>query len=228
MSDAGVVDGVHHAGVVGADEIAGEGAARGAVDGIAEHLTVAIDNALLAREELVLGMDMEGVGQRFHGTELAIEVFAIHTKAQLVWGIGIVAHAVVDIVVGDAGARAEGDLAPEVGEEVEPVMMVVLNDGEVAVEHHPVDEVRQLAQAATDALRGLALGDGEPLLVALKRCGAANLMPHGEGLARADDESVDMGNSEGEVGGLVLLELHIDIAQAPTDERVVAIDDNGQ
>lgn len=225
---SGFVDGIHHAGVVGADEIGGDDAARGAVDGIAEHLTVAIDDALLAREELVLGMDMIGVRQRRSGTKFAIEVLALNTKAQLVSPVGIVAHTIVDIVVRDAGACTEGYLTTEIGEEVEPVVVVMFNDGEIAMEHHPVDEVRELAQAAPNALRGLSLGNGESLFIAFLGCGAPNLTPHGEGLTRADDESVDMLDSQGEVGGLVFLQLHIDIAQATTDEGVVAIDDHGE
>ena len=214
--------------MVGADEIGGDDAARGAVDGIAEHLTVAIDDALLAREELVLGMDMIGVRQRRSGTKFAIEVLALNTKAQLVSPVGIVAHTIVDIVVRDAGACTEGYLTTEIGEEIEPVVVVMFNDGEIAMEHHPVDEVRELAQAAPNALRGLSLGNGESLFIAFLGCGAPNLTPHGEGLTRADDESVDMLDSQGEVGGLVFLQLHIDIAQATTDEGVMAIDDHGE
>ena len=228
LPDVGFVDGIHHAGMVGADEIAGDDATRGAVDGIAEHLTIAIDNTILAREKLVLSMDMEGVGLRSGGTKLAIEVLAIDTKTELIRHVGIVAHTIVDIVVGNTGARTEGDLTTEVGKEIEPVVVVMLNDGEIAMEHHPVDEVGELAQSAPNALRGCSLGNGKSLFIAFLGCGAPYLMPHREGLARADNESVDMLDSQGEVGGLVFLQLHIDITQATTNEGVVAIDDHGE
>ena len=228
--DAGFVEGVHDAGVVGADEVGGEDAASGAVDGVAEHLAVAEDDVFgahpLAREVLVLGMDMEGVGLGLGGTELAVEVFAIDTEAQLVVHLGVVAQAVVDVVVGDAGACAEWYLTAEVGEEVEGVVVVVLGDGEVAMEHHPVDEVGELTESASDALRGLSLGDGESFFITSGGGSAPYLVPHGEGLARVDDESVDMGDGEGEVGSFVLLELHVDIPQSAADEGVVSVDDD--
>ena len=43
-----------------------------------------------------------------------------------------------------------------------------------------------------------------------------------------DQQSVDMPHGQGQIGGLVLLQLHVDIAQSATDERVVAIDEHWQ
>ena len=43
-----------------------------------------------------------------------------------------------------------------------------------------------------------------------------------------DQQSVDMPHGQGQIGGLVLLQLHVDIAQAAADKGVVAIDDHGQ
>ena len=43
-----------------------------------------------------------------------------------------------------------------------------------------------------------------------------------------DQQPVDMLHGEGEVGGLVLLQLHVDIAESAADQRVVSIDDDGQ
>ena len=68
---------VHHAGVVGADELGVEGAAGGAVDGVAVDLAVTVDDALLTREELILSIYMEGVGLWLLGAELATEVFPV-------------------------------------------------------------------------------------------------------------------------------------------------------
>ena len=107
-------------------------------------------------------------------------------------------------------------------------MVMVLGDGQLAVEHHPVYEVRQLAHTAPDALRGLASGYGEPFLVALAPCGASHEPPQREGFAGADDDTVDVGDGKGKVDGLVLLKLHVHVAQPAADERVVAIDHHGQ
>ena len=106
--------------------------------------------------------------------------------------------------------------------------MMMLHDSEITVQHQPMDQVRQLAHATSDALRGLSLGDGQSLLIALPLSGSTYEFPDGEGLARMNDQSVDMPHRQGQIGGLVLLELHVHITQTATDEGVVAIDDNGQ
>ena len=107
-------------------------------------------------------------------------------------------------------------------------MVVVLNDGELAMEHHPVYEVRKLAEASTNALRGFPIGDKESLLVAFPAVGAPNKLPHGERLARVNEDAVDMAHGQCEVRGLVLLQLHVHVAQAAAYEGVVAIDKDGQ
>ena len=173
-------------------------------------------------------MDVEGVGQGLGGMQFAAQVLAVDVESQLIGVGGVVSDAVVDVVVGDAGAGAEGYLPAVVGEEVETVVVMVLGDGEVAVQYEPVDEVRQLAQTAPDALRGLALGDGQPFFVALALGGAPHLFPDGEGLAGTDQQTVDVLYGQSQIGGLVLLQLHVDIAQAAADKGVVAIDDHGQ
>ena len=113
--------------MVGADELGGEAAACGAVDGVAEDLSVAVDNTILAGEEFVLGMDVEGVGQLLGGSQLTTQVFAVDPEAQLVGQGGLVLDAIVDVVVGYAGSGAEGYLASEVGKEIESVVMVVFD-----------------------------------------------------------------------------------------------------
>jgi len=147
---------------------------------------------------------------------------------QLVGVGGAVAYTVVDIIIGDAGAGTERYLAAEVGEEIQPVVVVVFGDGEVAVQHHPVDEVRELAHAAADALRGAPFGDGETFLVSLTLGGATDETPDRESLAGPDEESVDMLHRQREVGGLILLQLHIHVSQTAADERVMVIDEGGQ
>ena len=97
-------------------------------------------------------MDVEGVGLLVRGPQLATKVFVICPKVELIGVLCVVAETVVDIVVRNAGACAEGNLAAEVGKEVEPVVVMVLRDSQLTVQYEPMDEVRQLAQAAANAL----------------------------------------------------------------------------
>ena len=53
-------------------------------------------------------MDVEGVGQGLGGMQFAAQVLAVDVESQLIGVGGVVSDAVVDVVVGDAGAGAEG------------------------------------------------------------------------------------------------------------------------
>lgn len=171
-------------------------------------------------------MNVEGVRQLFDRTKFATEIFVINMKPQLIGVGGFILHPVVDVVVGDAGACTEWDLAAMIGKEVKGIVMMMFRDGEVAMEHHPVDEVGELAHAASDALAGLSMRDGESFLIASALCGAPDEFPYGEGLSWMDEQSVDVLDCQSEVDRLVFLQLHIHIAQTATDERIVAIDDH--
>ena len=81
------------------------------------------------REVFVLGMDMEGMGLLLHGSQFAAQVFIVCPKSELICISGVIAETVVDIVVRDAGTRAEGNLAAIVGEQVESIVVMVLGDG---------------------------------------------------------------------------------------------------
>ncbi len=214
--------------MVGTDELAFKPLSGYAVDDITIDLTITIDHTIFTREIFVLGMDMEGMRLLLLGPQFAAQIFIVRPKSELVGVQAIVSEAVVDIVVRDAGAGAEWYLATEVGEEVESVVVMMFRDGQFAVQYEPVDEVRQLTHTAADALRGLALGDGQPLLVALALSSATDEFPDGERLAGANQQPVDVLHRQGQVRSLVLLQLHVDITQPPTDERVVAIDHYGQ
>ena len=131
--------------MVGSDELAFYAATCGAVYHVPIYQTVAIDDVALTREMLVLGVDVESVGLRLCCTEFTAEVFAIYAEPELIGVGGVVPETVVQIVVGDASACAEGYLTAEIGEEVQPVVMVVLGDGQLAVEHHPMYQVGELA-----------------------------------------------------------------------------------
>ena len=206
------------------------------VDDVSIDLPVAVDYSfrciasrrLLAREVLVLYMNVEGMRLLFRCTQLSTQILSIHPKPQLVDVCCVVPHSVVDIVVRDAGSRAEGNLSAEVGKEVQPVVVVMLSYGQFAVQHHPVNEVGELAQSAADAFRGLAFGDGESLLVAFPPRCSSDAFPYGERLAGTDYQSVDVPDGQRKIGSLVLLQHHIDIAEPSADERVMLIDEDGQ
>ena len=183
---------VHDLGVVGANELAAETAACGGVDGVPIDLAVAIDHPVFTGEALVLDMDMEDVGLKLCRAELATQVFIIHPKPELVGVFGVVPHPVIEVVVRDAGAGAERNLPAEVGEKVQTVVVMVLRDGQLAVQHHPVDQVRQLAHPASNPLRRLSLRDGKTLFVTLSLSGTADAFPYGEGLARTNQQPVNM------------------------------------
>ena len=53
---------------------------RIAVDDVAKHLSVAIDDVAFAHEVFVLGMDVERVGQGLLGTKLAAQIFVVHLE----------------------------------------------------------------------------------------------------------------------------------------------------
>ena len=219
---------VHDSGVIGAYQLFLDRVASFAIDYVAIDFSIAVDDTFFARKVFVLGVDVEGVRLAFGGAQFSAQIFAIDMQTKLIGVLRIVADAVVDVVVRDAGARSERNLTTEVGEEVETIVMMVFDNGQIAVEHHPVDQVRQLAKAPSYPLRRLTFRDDKPFLVALLRCGAPDEFPDGKGLAGRDEQSVDVRNCQGKVGGLVLLQLHVDVAQAATDERVVAIDEHGQ
>ena len=119
--------------MIGANELTLNTFTRFPIDGVAIDLSVAIHHPILSGEVFPFGMNVESVLQLFGCTKLATEVFVIDMKTQLISVGGVVLHPIVDVVVGNAGAGAEGYLPAEVGEEVEAVVMVVLGDGEVAV-----------------------------------------------------------------------------------------------
>ena len=85
-----------------------------------------------------------------------------------------------------------------------------------------------MTHAAADALRGFALGNGESLLVALPLGGTSDEFPDRECLAGANHQSVDVFHRKCQVRCFVLLQLHVDVAQSPTNQRIVAIDHHGQ
>ena len=107
-------------------------------------------------------------------------------------------------------------------------MVVQLGDGEGAVQHQPVDQVRQLAQSAPDALAQPAAGDGQSLLIALAAGGVAHRAPEGKGFAGGDDQPVHLCGGQLQVAGLALLQPGVYPGQPAADYRAVALHQSGQ
>ena len=219
---------VHDSGMIGANQLFLDRVACFAINYVAIDLSIAVDDAFFARKVFVLGVDVEGVRLTFGGTQFPAQIFAIDMQTKLIGVLRIVADAVVDVVVRDAGARSERNLTTEVGEEVETIVMMMFDNGQIAVEHHPVDQVRQLAKPPSYPLRRLTFRDDKPFLVAFLRRSASDEFPDGKGLAGRNEQPVDVLHRQRQVRRLVLLQLHIHVTQPTADERVVAIDDYRQ
>ena len=100
---------------------------------------------------LIARVDVVRIGQGGHGTQLATQIFPVRICHQLVRVLAVVANPIVQIVIDDAGARSERNLSVVVRKEVKSVMMMVLDDAEVGMKYHPVDEVRELAEPSSYA-----------------------------------------------------------------------------
>ena len=66
--------------------------------------------------------------------------------------------------------------------------------------------------------------NGQPLFESLSCTEPADKMPEGKGLARADQDMADLRGGERKIDRLVLLKLHIDIAELPANQRIVLLD----
>ena len=134
-----------------------------------------------------------------------------------------VLKAVIQIVVGNGRADPERDLPSAVGEQINPLMMVVLHDTQRGMEHQPVQQVGELAQSAADALRRLPTLDHEPFAVALPRRGRSHEPPERKDFARPDEHARHFRRGKPQINGLVFLEPHVHVAEPPPDERGMAI-----
>ena len=82
-------------------------------------------------------MNMERVGLLLFSSQLAAQVFVVHPQTELIGVGGIVPDAVVDVVVRYAGACPEGNLTAEVWKQVQPVVVMVLCDGQLFTKQFP-------------------------------------------------------------------------------------------
>ena len=214
--------------MVDADGLAGNALPCPAVDDIPDYPSVPVHSVLLLGEVLALHADMEGMGLALHGAQLAIQVFAINPDAQLIGVLGVVLDTIVHVVVRDTRARTKRYLTTEIREEVHPVVVMMLCNGELAMEHHPMDKVGQLAQTASDAFRWFALGDGQPNPEASPSGSPTYEFPDGERLTRTNQHTINTGSCQSKVDRLILLKLHIHITESAPYQGVVPIDQDGQ
>lgn len=83
------------------------------------------------------------------------------------------------------------------------------------MQRHPVDQIRQLAETASRSGPEAAIMQNHSIQITLPAGRLADTPPIGESLAGTDDESVKLGNSQAQIRYFIILQLHIDITQAP-------------
>ena len=196
---------IHHLGMVGANELMVSTLACISVEGVTIHFSIAIDHPILSGEVFAFRMDVEGVEEGVCGTQFATKIFVIRPESELVGVLRVVLDPIVNVVVGDAGACSKRNLTAMIWEKVERIMVVMFCDGEVAMKHHPMDEIGELTHATADALGGFSMRDGQSFLVAFAGSGASKEFPHREGFAWTNQQTINMFDSQGEIDRLVLL-----------------------
>lgn len=102
--------------------------------------------------------------------------------------------------------------------------MVVFRDGQRGMEHHPVDEIGELAHPAADPRGRNAIPNGQPFPIALTGGTIACQPPKGKGFAGADQNFVHMGSNQRKVDRLVFLEDRIGVSELSPDQGGMAFD----
>lgn len=92
-------------------------------------------------------IDVHLHAERFAGPQFPAQVFLGHRHPELEGGVRGVVHPVVQVVLHNGGARTERDLPVEVREQVNAAVVVVFDNLQRVVQHHPMPQVRELAQA---------------------------------------------------------------------------------
>lgn len=214
--------------MVASQQLAREHVARGLVHLGTVNLAAAVDDAVLTDKMLVFRRDVVLDRERRLRAQLAAQVSIRRMDEELKGLRRVVAEAVVEVVVEDRRAGAERHLTAKVGEQVELVVVVLLGDGQRRVEHHPVDEVAELAHPAADSFVGLRIGVDETCAVAACGAGRPDETPERKRFARTDEDAVDLRCGERKVDGFVVLQHRIDLAERAADEGIVAVDERGK
>ena len=218
---------VLHDGAVAPEQLLAHGVAGAAVDQGAPDLVAPPDAFADPHEVLAARLDLVGVVDRPVGTELTAQVLLLEPGAHLEGHVGVVADHEVDVVPDDRAADAPGEHAVLVGERVEAVLGP-LDHGERRVQEHPVQQVGQLADAAADAGRRVAVGEPHADDVALAPGAVAHHLVEREGLARPDHHSVGPRARQPQVDHLVVLERHLVGGEIAEQQRAVLLDADGQ
>ena len=74
-------------------------------------------------------MYVEGMWLLLSGSQFTAQILVVRPKSKLISVLGVVAEPIIDIVIRNAGASAEGNLAAKVRKQVESVVVMVLGDG---------------------------------------------------------------------------------------------------
>jgi hypothetical protein len=157
------------------------------------------------------------------GPQLAAQLLGGQPETDPV-GLGPRVHeAKVHVVVEDGRARPERHHASRVGEGVVAVVMP-LHHPHAGVQHHPVQQVGELAQAAADIGRHRAVHQHQAGEIAPAGARPAHAPPEGELLPGPEHPAVQVGDRQAEVLDLVALERHVDVAETSHEPRSVAHD----
>ena len=138
--------------------------------------------------------------------------------------IGTVVKAIINVVVADRGAGSEGHSAPLIRKQGVGMMME-LRHLEGAVQNQPVNQISHRAQASPEAGNQLSVFDHQALLVALPCGGFPDGFPKGKGLARTNDQTVDLVAGKLNICDLVLLQPQVHPVKLPNQDRAVAFHD---
>jgi len=86
---------------------------------------------------------------------------------------------------------------------------------------YPIEQIAKLAKAAADTFFDPAVVQNESLKKAASCRRAADISPNRERLAGLDHDAVERLDSEPQICDLVVLQIHLNIAKRPQDERSV-------
>ena len=103
-----------------------------------------------------------------------------------------------------------------------------LRHGQRRMQDHPVQQVRELADAAADPRLGLAVRQPHAFQITLAAGRVADDLVERERLAGADQQAVDLCAGELQVRDLVVLHPHLGLAELSQQQRLVPLDPHRQ
>ena len=106
--------------------------------------------------------------------------------------------------------------------------MVQLRYLQRRMQHHIVNQIGELAQAAADAAGNAVVADDQSLQIALFRRGFAHGFIKGKGLSGVDDQPVDAAACQTQIHRFIFLQTHVHPMELTADDFVVALPQTGQ